>query len=146
MSEHRVSMLGLFWRRYEEPSRSRDPRVRAVVGALAELPALEVRGLMYPDARALLGSAVAFTLDEQVRDRIIAETRGNPLALIELPRGLTALQLADGFGMHDEQTLRAQIEESYLRRLQSLSDDSGRACLLPGNEVRMRKHEDAGLP
>jgi DNA-binding CsgD family transcriptional regulator len=85
---------------------------------------------MYPDARALLGSAVAFTLDEQVRDRIIAETRGNPLALIELPRGLTALQLADGFGMHDEQTLRAQIEESYLRRLQSLSDDSGRLLLL----------------
>jgi DNA-binding CsgD family transcriptional regulator/tetratricopeptide (TPR) repeat protein len=97
---------------------------------LRSLPALEVRGLLYPDARALLGSAVAFTLDEEVRDRIIAETRGNPLALIELPRGLTALQLADGFGMPDAQMLRARIEESYLRRLQSLSDDAGRLSLL----------------
>src|SRR5580765_688337 len=94
------------------------------------LPALEVRGLLYPDARALLGSAVAFTLDDQVRDRIIAETRGNPLALIELPRGLTALQLANGFGLPDAQMLPARIEESYLRRLQSLSDDAGRLLLL----------------
>jgi DNA-binding CsgD family transcriptional regulator len=97
---------------------------------LQSLPALEVRGLLYPDARALLGSAVAFTLDEQVRDRIIAETRGNPLALIELPRGLTALQLADGFGMPDAQMLLARIEESYLRRLQALSDEAGRLLLL----------------
>jgi DNA-binding CsgD family transcriptional regulator/tetratricopeptide (TPR) repeat protein len=103
---------------------------RELAHELRSLPALEVRGLLYPDARALLGSAVAFTLDEQVRDRIIAETRGNPLALIELPRGLTALQLADGFGLPDAQTLRAQIEESYLRRLRSLSDDSGRLLLL----------------
>ena len=97
---------------------------------LRSLPALEVRGLGYPDARALLGSAVAFTLDEQVRDQIIAETGGNPLALIELPRGLTALQLADAFGMPVAQTLHARIEESYRRRLQSLSDDAGRLLLL----------------
>jgi hypothetical protein len=49
---------------------------------------LEVNGLRNGDARALLGSAVQFMLDERVRDRIIAEMRGNPLALIELPRGL----------------------------------------------------------
>jgi len=97
---------------------------------LRSLPALEVRGLLYPEARALLGSAVAFTLDKQVRDQVIAETRGNPLALIELPRGLTALQLADGFGMPDAEMLRARIEESYLRRLQSLSDDAGRLLLV----------------
>jgi hypothetical protein len=59
---------------------------------LQHLPALEVRGVRNGDARALLSSAVRFKLDEAVRDRIIAETRGNPLALLELPRGLTATQ------------------------------------------------------
>ncbi len=57
---------------------------------LQHLPELEVHGLPGGDARALLASAVPFTLDAQVRDRIIAETRGNPLALLELPRGMTA--------------------------------------------------------
>jgi len=97
---------------------------------LQSLPALEVQGLLYHDARALLGSALAFTLDGEVRDQIIAETHGNPLALLELPRGLTALQLADGFDIPDVQMLRARIEESYLRRLQSLSDDARRLLLL----------------
>ena len=66
---------------------------------LQHLPELEVHGVRNGDARALLGSAVRFKLDERVRDRIIAETRGNPLALLELPRGLTATQLAGGFGL-----------------------------------------------
>src|SRR6266567_4169170 len=60
---------------------------------LQHLPELEVRGLRNGDARKLLGSAIRARLDEHVRDRIIAETRGNPLALLELPRGLTAIQL-----------------------------------------------------
>jgi hypothetical protein len=59
-------------------------------GELQSVPELEVRGLVNGDAQALLGSAVMFKLDEQVRERIVAETRGNPLALLELPRGLTA--------------------------------------------------------
>jgi AAA ATPase domain len=57
---------------------------------LQDVAQLEVHGLRNGDARALLGSAVRFMLDERVRDRIVAETRGNPLALLELPRGLTA--------------------------------------------------------
>jgi hypothetical protein len=61
---------------------------------LQHLPELEVHGVRDGDARALLSSAVRFKLDEGVRDRIVAETRGNPLALLELPRGLTATQLA----------------------------------------------------
>jgi DNA-binding CsgD family transcriptional regulator len=97
---------------------------------LRSLPALDVRGLPYSDALALLRLTVAFTLDQEVRDRIIAETRGNPLALLELPRGLTAPELANGLGMHDAQMLRARIEESYLRRLQSLSVEAGRLLLL----------------
>jgi hypothetical protein len=54
------------------------------------LPQMEVHGVRNGDARALLSSAVRFKLDERIRDRMIAETRGNPLALLELPRGLTA--------------------------------------------------------
>ena len=76
------------------------------------------------DARALLGSAVRFVLDERVRDRIIAEMRGNPLALIELPRGLTATQLAGGFGLLGAQALTGRIEESFVRRLEELPDDA----------------------
>ena len=66
---------------------------------LLHVSELEVDGVRNGDARALLSSAVRFKLDERVRDRIIAETRGNPLALLELPRGLTARQLAGGFGL-----------------------------------------------
>jgi AAA ATPase domain len=66
---------------------------------LTGLPGLVVEGLGNGDARALLGSALRVPLDERVRERIVAETRGNPLALLELPRGLTPAQLAGGFGV-----------------------------------------------
>jgi hypothetical protein len=61
--------------------------------ALAGLPELVVGGLSDSDARALLDAAIPARLDERVLDRIIAETRGNPLALLELPKGLTAAEL-----------------------------------------------------
>ena len=85
---------------------------------LRHVPELEVRGVRDGDARALLSSAVRFKLDERVRDRIVAETRGNPLALLELPRGLTATQLAGGFGLLGAQALSGRIEESFVRRLE----------------------------
>ena len=66
---------------------------------LAGLPELEVKGLRDDDARALLDAALAGPLDARVRDLLIAETRGNPLALLELPRGLTPAELAGGFGL-----------------------------------------------
>jgi DNA-binding CsgD family transcriptional regulator len=93
---------------------------REAGSALEHLPELSVQGLGNGDARALLGSAVPFTLDDQVRDRIIAEVSGNPLALIELPRGLTATELAGGLGMVAEQALSGRIEDSFLRRYGSL--------------------------
>src|SRR5215211_1546549 len=101
---------------------------------LQHVPELEVRGVHNGDARALLSSAVRFKLDERVRDRIIAETRGNPLALLELPRGLTARQLAGGFGLLGAQALTGRIEESFVRRLEALSDDARRLLLVAAAE------------
>ena len=101
---------------------------------LQHVPELEVRGLSDRDARALLGSAVRFRLDERVRERIIAETRGNPLALLELPSGLTATQLAGGFGLLGAEGLRGRIEESFVRRIGTLSGDARRLLLLAAAE------------
>jgi AAA ATPase domain len=84
------------------------------------LPELVVDGLNDRDSHALLRSAVGVPLDEQVADRIVAETRGNPLALLELPRGLSPAQLAGGFGVPDAPALAGQIEESFQRRLFAL--------------------------
>jgi len=107
---------------------------RAVGDALRGLPQLEMRGLGVKDARALLTSAVRFPLDEQIRDRIVAETRGNPLALLELPRGLTAAQLAGGFGLPGAQALSGRIEESFARRLGALPVQAQRLLLLAAAE------------
>src|SRR3954466_12713689 len=95
---------------------------------LLHVSELEVAGVRNGDARALLSSAVRFKLDERVRDRIIAETRGNPSALLELPRGLPARQLAGGFGLVRAQGLAGRIEESFVRRVETLSDDA--RCVL----------------
>jgi DNA-binding CsgD family transcriptional regulator len=86
------------------------------------LPNLVVEGLGDHDARQLLASAVPGRLDEQVRDRIVAETRGNPLALLELPRSLTPAEMAGGFGLPGAQTLSGRIEQGFLRRIESLPE------------------------
>ena len=101
---------------------------------LLHVSELEVDGVRNGDARALLSSAVQFKLDERVRDRIVAETRGNPLALLELPRGLTARQLAGGFGLVEAQGLAGRIEESFVRRVETLSDDARRLLLVAAAE------------
>ena len=81
---------------------------REPVPELPGLPELEVGGLGDDDARALLEAALAGPLDTRVRDLIIAETRGNPLALLELPRGLAPAELAGGFGLRSR-GLRAAV-------------------------------------
>jgi DNA-binding CsgD family transcriptional regulator len=101
---------------------------------LERLPELEVRGLRNGDARGLLGDAVQFRLDERVRDRIIAETRGNPLALLELPRGLTETQLAGGFGLLEPQSLSSRIEDSFVQRLASLPEKTRLLLLVAAAE------------
>ncbi|MFI8438122.1 AAA family ATPase [Streptomyces sp. NPDC079020] len=101
---------------------------------LAALRELVVRGLRDDDARALLDSVVPGRLDERVRDRIVAETRGNPLALLELTRGLTAAELAGGFGRPDARPLASQIEQRFLRRIGTLPDAARRLLLAAAAE------------
>ena len=114
---------------------------------LRHMPELEVLGLRNGDARALFSSVVQFKLDERVRDRIIAETRGNPLGLLELPRGLTATELAGGFGLIGGQALTGKIEHSFVRRLEELADDARLLLLLAaaeptGDPVLLRRAAD----
>src|SRR4051812_14740553 len=98
------------------------------------LPDLVVEGLGDRDARLLLASAVPGPLDPRVRDRIIAETRGNPLALVEVPRGSTPAELAGGFGVTDPGNLTHRIERSFARRLESLPAQTRRLLLTAAAE------------
>src|SRR5690348_16270507 len=102
--------------------------------ALAGLPELPVRGLNRADARALLDAALPGRLDERVRDRVVAESRGNPLALLELPRGLTPAELAGGFGLPDATSLATPIEQSFVRRLEALPADTRRLLVTAAAE------------
>jgi DNA-binding CsgD family transcriptional regulator len=104
------------------------------VHELAGLPELEVGGLGDDDARALLDSALPGPLDEQVRDRVVAESRGNPLALLELPRGLSPAELAGGFGLLDVTPLENRIEQSFQRRLDSLPAETRLLLLTAASE------------
>ena len=98
------------------------------------LPELVVGGLADEDARWLLASAVPGRLDEHVRDQIVAETRGNPLALLELPRGLTPAELAGGFGLPDARPLASRVEETFVQRVRALPRDTQRLLLMAAAE------------
>jgi DNA-binding CsgD family transcriptional regulator len=91
---------------------------------------LQVEPLGHRDARALLGSVMPARLDERVFERIIVETHGNPLALLELPRGLTPAQLAGGFGLPTALPISARIEASFARRIARLPRDARRLLLV----------------
>jgi hypothetical protein len=102
-----------------------------VAGAeLVGLPELVVEGLPAEDARALLDSALAGPVDVRVRDLIVAETRGNPLALLELPRGLSPGELAGGFGLPATVSLPGRIEDSFRRQLEGLPVETRRLLAL----------------
>jgi DNA-binding CsgD family transcriptional regulator len=101
---------------------------------LVGLPELHLGGLDEEDARAVLATVIPGRLDERVRDRIVGETRGNPLALLELPRGLSAAQLAGGFGLPDVLPLAGRIEESFLRRLAALPAETRLLLLVAAAE------------
>ena len=98
------------------------------------LTELEIGGLRDSDARALLDSVLAGPLDDRVRDQIVAETQGNPLALLELPRGLSPAELAGGFGLPGAAPLSERIEGSFRRQLEALPAPSRRLLLLAAAE------------
>ena len=116
----------------------RGRRARAGIGPAHRdfdgLPELRLEGLPEEDARALLASAVPGRLDSRVGDRIVAETRGNPLALLELPRHMTAAELAGGFELPAAGELPAHIEDHYLRRVGELPEATQRLMLLAAAE------------
>ena len=83
-------------------------------------PTLDVRGLGDADAHALLESVLTGDVDHRVRETIVAETRGNPLALLELPRGLSTAELSFGFGLADAVPLETHLEQGFAQRLAAL--------------------------
>ncbi|CQD23074.1 regulatory protein LuxR [Mycolicibacterium conceptionense] len=97
---------------------------------LPGLPELRVEGLSDSDARDLLDSVVLGRLDERVRDRLIAESRGNPLALLEIPRNVSAAERAGGFWIAGTRPSVGQVEEGFVRRIQSLPADTRQLALL----------------
>jgi DNA-binding CsgD family transcriptional regulator len=101
---------------------------------LQTLPELVLEGLRDSDARELLASVIPWPLDDRVREQILAETRGNPLALLELPRGLTPIQLAGGFRLPGALSLSGRVEESFAHRFQGLPSDTQRLLLVAAAE------------
>ena len=101
---------------------------------LAGLPELVIPGLAAEHARMLLDAIIPGPLDEQVKTRILDETHGNPLALIELPRGLTPAELAGGFGIPDARLLTSRIERSFVQRAEKLPRDAQRFLLAAAAE------------
>jgi DNA-binding NarL/FixJ family response regulator len=101
---------------------------------LLGLPELGLGGLSENDARALLATVTPGRLDERGRDRLIAETRGNPLAILELPRGVAATQLPGAFGLAEAHALSGRIEESFRRRLEALPEETRLLLLVAAAE------------
>ena len=119
---------------------------------LSGLPELHLAGLADQYARELLDSALTGSLDERVRDQILADSRGNPLALVELLRGLTRAELAGGFGLPGAVSLSGRIEESFVRQLDALPPETGRMVRLaaadPSGDASLlwRAAERLGIP
>ncbi|WP_280840916.1 ATP-binding protein [Micromonospora sp. A200] len=101
---------------------------------LAGLPDLIVEGLSVPDARALLASAVRAPLDPLVRDRIVAEAHGNPMALLHLPHALAPAELAGGYGLPAGHSLVSHVESAIYQQFRSLPPDSQRLLVTAAAE------------
>src|SRR5579872_1661648 len=101
---------------------------------LEGLPELVIEGLGADDARQLLNVAIPGPLDAPVRDRILGEAGGNPLALLELVRGGRPIAIAGGFGLPVELPLSSRIEQSFIRQLNPLPAETRRLLLLAATE------------
>jgi cation diffusion facilitator family transporter len=107
---------------------------RETTDAFADLPELLIEGLDEAEARKLLASVIPGRLDDRVGDQLVAEARGNPLALLELPRGLSPAQLAGGFALPAVLSLAGRMEQSFLQRLKALPENTQRLLLVAAAE------------
>jgi DNA-binding CsgD family transcriptional regulator len=130
IDQESVQALAFVARRGDADSFALIFSTRVSLDELAGIPRLTVGGLAEADACDLLASVVPGRLDPAVRDRIVSETQGNPLALLELPRGLTVDQLAGGFGLPHPQQLSNRLEDGFVRRARALSARAQQALLL----------------
>jgi hypothetical protein len=106
---------------------------REVVEELGGVPEMHLDGLSAADARTILDSVLLGHRDDMVRERLLAEARGNPLALTELPRALTAAEAATGIARQSE-SLSTRIEASFRRQLELLPDETRRLLLVAAAE------------
>jgi DNA-binding CsgD family transcriptional regulator len=125
-----AQILAFVARRLETESLGLVFAARVLGSELAGLPELMVGGLREGDARALLDSVLTGPLDERVRAQIVAETGGNPLALLELVRGVTPAELAGGLGLPGSAPISGQIEEAFRRRIDALPAQTRRLLLV----------------
>jgi DNA-binding CsgD family transcriptional regulator len=101
---------------------------------LSRFPELLVQGLSADDARAVLETGLRARLDPAIGDRLVAETRGNPLALLELPRAMTPAEFAGGFGVPSPGRVAGRVEEGFVRRIERLPSDTQRLLLVAATE------------
>jgi DNA-binding CsgD family transcriptional regulator len=145
-----AEVLGFVARRLDAESVGLVFAARATGEELMGLPELAVEGLGEVDARALLDSVLTGPLDARVRDQIVTETRGNPLALLELPRGVTPAELAGGFALPDAMPLSGRIEDSFRRRVDALPAETRHLLQLaaadPVGEPLLLWRAEAGTP
>ncbi|WP_433578858.1 ATP-binding protein [Nocardia brasiliensis] len=120
--------------------------------ALGGLPELKINGLSDNDARDLLESVMVGGIDPWVRDRIVAETRGIPLALLEVPKNVSAAELSGGFWISGTLSTTAATEESFARRIRSLPESTRQLLLLAAAEpvgdtaLFLRAASQLGIP
>jgi DNA-binding CsgD family transcriptional regulator len=144
--------LGFVARRLESESVGFVFAARVPGEDVAGLQELLVDGLGQADAHALLDAVLSGPLDARVRDQIISETRGNPLALLELPRGMTPAELAGGFGLPGAISVSRRIEESFQRQFDALPGQARRLLQVAaadptGDPVLIRRAADRlGIP
>jgi DNA-binding CsgD family transcriptional regulator len=150
--------LGFVARRLQAESVGLVFAARRPTDDVTGLPTLGVEGLRDDDARLLLDAELAGPLDVRVRDQIVSETRGNPLALLELVHGLTPAELAGGFGLPGRAALSGSIEETFRRRVDALpaqtrllllvaaADPTGDPVLLWRAAARLGIRTEAAMP
>lgn len=129
-----VQALTFIGRRLDEESVGLIIATRSHHPGMRTLPRLELTGLADADSHALLDTALTAPMDERVRAQLVAETRGNPLGLLELPRGLSAQDLAGGFGLPAAAELSAAVEERFRREVAALPADTQQLLLLAAAE------------